>query len=63
MALSSTVQAAIIKVAGDWALSMATAPTYSAETNKYEPNQPSQISSELEQHFDFAYKFLTAYLR
>lgn len=62
MALSPTVQAAITRVAGEWALGMATAPDYDPHTRKYEPTQPSQISAELEQHFAFAHKFLTDYL-
>jgi hypothetical protein len=55
MAISSEVQASIIKVSGDWALAMASASELNGE-----PMQPSQ--NELERDFDFAYKFLTRYL-
>ncbi len=57
MAISPKVQASIIKVAGDWALGMASSPGPDGE-----PIQPSQMSDELEQRFDFAYKFLIRYL-
>lgn len=57
MAMSGEVQASIIKVAGEWALAMA-----STQEVDGEPIQPSQMGDELEQDFDFAYKFLTHYL-
>lgn len=57
MAMSGAVQASIIKVAGDWALAMASTPEADGE-----PIQPSQMGDELERDFDFAYKFLTRYL-
>jgi len=57
MAMSPEVQASIIRVAGDWALGMASSPEPDGE-----PIQPSQMSDELEQHFNFAYRFLIRYL-
>ncbi len=62
MTLTPEVQAAIIKVAGDWASAMATTPAFNPETGKYERPQPSEMSDELENNFDFAYRFLTGYL-
>jgi hypothetical protein len=62
MKLTPEEHAAVITVAGKWALGMATAPTFDPETRKYEPVQPSQISGELTEHFHFAYEFLTKYL-
>lgn len=57
MAMSGEVHASIIKVAGDWALAMASTPE--ADGKHIEP---SQMGDKLEQDFDFAYKFLTRYL-
>ena len=56
MAMSGEVQASIIKVAGEWALAMASTPEVDGE-----PIQPSQLGDELEKDFDFAYKFLRKY--
>lgn len=62
MTLSPEVQAAIIKVAGDWASAMAATPAFSPETGKYERLQPSEMFDELENDFDFAHEFSTSYL-
>lgn len=56
--LSPEVQAAIVKVAGKWALSIATAPHPSERIS----TQPSEVSSELERHFDWAFKYLSTYI-
>jgi len=63
MTLAPEVQAAIIKVAGDWAVALASSPEYNPKTRSAIPIQPSQMSDELEKDFDFAYKFLTEYLK
>lgn len=63
MALSGEIQAAIIKVAGDWAVAMASTSRYNQETEKYEPALPSKMGDELQNDFDFAYKFLKSMSR
>lgn len=57
MAITSEVQASIIKVAGDWALGMASSPGPDGKLI-----EPSQMSSELHLNFDFEYKFLIGYI-
>ena len=56
MATSPEVKAAIIKVAGDWALGMTSLP------NHGEPPEPSQMSSELQTNFEFAFNYLQEFL-
>jgi hypothetical protein len=56
MRLSPEVLASIIKVAGDWALGMASMP------NNDNPPQPSQMSGELESDFEWAFKYLSSYI-
>ena len=63
MVISREIRAAIIKVAGDWAVALASVPKFDPDTDKYERLQPGEMSDELENHFDYAYKFLTEYLR
>jgi hypothetical protein len=52
--LSQEVLAAIIKVAGKWAIGMATTPSNVTK----QPPQPSQLSDELAEDYDWAFNFL-----
>ena len=57
MAITTEVQASIIKVAGDWALAMA-----SSSGPDGKPIEPSQMSGKLHLNFDLEYKFLIDYI-
>jgi len=57
MSLPPEVLASIVKVAGDWALGMASSPELDGE-----PIQPSQMSDELQEHFNFAFNYLSKYI-
>jgi len=59
MVLSPEVRAAIIKVAGDWALGMASVPKQPSG----EVPQPSQMSEELESNFVWAFQFLDGFIK
>jgi hypothetical protein len=59
MALPHEVQASIIKVAGDWALGMASVPK---EPSGKVP-QPSEMSDEIENNFSWAFAFLARFIQ
>jgi hypothetical protein len=60
--LSPEVEAAIIKVAGKWALGVATAPSQNINTKQLEYNPPDDIPDELQSEFKSSYEFLIEYL-
>jgi hypothetical protein len=63
MDLSPEALAAIINVAGKWSSKMATTPHPTENPRAKATSQPSEISRDLETHFNWAFSYLEKYVR
>jgi hypothetical protein len=63
MDLSPEVLASIINTAGKWSLSMATSAHPTEKPRAKEALQPSEITRDLETHFNWAFSYLEKYMQ
>ena len=63
MDLSPEVLASIISTAGKWSLNMATSAHPTEKPRAKEALQPSEITRDLETHFNWAFSYLEKYMQ